>query len=124
MTCASCVRRVEKALAKLPGVHEVQVNLAAEQASVRFDPASVAPQQLQAAVEQAGYGVVTERVELPITGMTCASCSARVEKALKRTPGVLEASVNLAAEQASVVFSPSTVATPSCARRWNRPATG
>ncbi len=109
MTCASCVRRVEKALAKLPGVHEVQVNLATEQASVRFDPASVAPQQLQAAVEQAGYGVVTERVELPITGMTCASCSARVEKALKRTPGVLEASVNLAAERASVVFSPSTV---------------
>ncbi|MCX7791848.1 MAG: heavy metal translocating P-type ATPase [Chloroflexaceae bacterium] len=109
MTCASCVRRVEKALAKLPGVHEVQVNLATEQASVRFDPASVAPQQLQAAVEQAGYGVVTERVELPITGMTCASCSARVEKALKRTPGVIEASVNLAAERASVVFSPSTV---------------
>ncbi len=109
MTCASCVRRVEKALAKLPGVHQVQVNLATEQASVHFDPASVAPQQLQAAVEQAGYGVVTERIELPITGMTCASCSARVEKALKRTPGVLDASVNLAAERASVVFSPATV---------------
>ncbi|MCS6882850.1 MAG: heavy metal translocating P-type ATPase [Oscillochloridaceae bacterium] len=109
MTCASCVRRVEKALAKLPGVHEVQVNLAAEQASVRFDPDSVAPQQLQAAVEQAGYGVVTERIELPITGMTCASCSARVEKALKRIPGVLDASVNLAAERASVVFSPASV---------------
>ncbi len=109
MTCASCVLRVEKALKKLPGVQAASVNLATEQASVSFDPATVAPQQLQAAVEQAGYGVVTDQVELPITGMTCASCSARVEKALKKVPGVLEAHVNLAAERASVVYSPASV---------------
>ncbi len=106
MTCASCVMRVEKALKKLPGVATATVNLATEQASVRFDPAQVAPQQIQAAVEQAGYGIVTDRLELPVTGMTCASCSARVEKALKKVPGVLEANVNLSSERATVVFSP------------------
>lgn len=106
MTCASCASRVEKALRRLPGVHSVSVNLAAEQARVGFDPSMVTPQQLQTAVEQAGYGVIIERLELPITGMTCASCSARVERALRRTPGVMEATVNLATERASVVFSP------------------
>jgi Cu+-exporting ATPase len=107
MTCASCVFRVEKALKKLPGVAEASVNLATEQASVRFDQSQVSPQQIQEAVEKAGYGVVTDRVELPITGMTCASCSARVEKALRKVPGVLEASVNLAAERATVAYSPA-----------------
>ncbi len=108
MTCASCVLRVEKALQKLPGVEGARVNLASEQASIRFDPALLAPQQIQAAVEAAGYGVITERVDLPVTGMTCASCSARVEKALRKLPGVLEASVNLATERAMVIYSPAT----------------
>ncbi|NTU80326.1 MAG: copper-translocating P-type ATPase [Chloroflexales bacterium] len=107
MTCASCVFRVEKALKKLPGVDAASVNLATEQASVRFDPAQVGPQQIQAAVEQAGYGIVTDRVELPVTGMTCASCSARVERALRKVPGVLEAGVNLSSERATVVYSPA-----------------
>jgi P-type Cu+ transporter len=107
MTCASCVRRVEKALTKVPGVQDASVNLATEQAVVRFDPAQVAPAQLQAAVENAGYGVVTDHLELPITGMTCASCVNRVGKALKKVPGVLDANVNLASEQAAVTYMPS-----------------
>src|SRR5215208_2898484 len=100
MTCASCVNRVTKALKKVPGVSEASVNLATEQAAVRYDPAQVAPGQLQSAVENAGYGVITDQIEFPITGMTCASCVNRVEKALKKTDGVLQASVNLASEQA------------------------
>ncbi len=107
MTCASCVLRVEKAIKKLPGVEEASVNLASEQASVRYDPALLEPARIREAVEGAGYGVVAERLELPITGMTCASCSSRVERALRKVPGVLDASVNLAAERASVVFSPA-----------------
>ncbi|PDV96402.1 heavy metal translocating P-type ATPase [Candidatus Chloroploca asiatica] len=107
MTCASCVMRVEKVVKKLPGVASASVNLATEQASIRFDPAQLAPQQIQAAVEQAGYGIVTDRIELPVTGMTCASCSSRVEKALRKVPGVLTADVNLATERATVVFSPA-----------------
>src|SRR6185436_11492470 len=48
-----------------------------------------------------------QQIDLPITGMTCASCVNRVEKALKKTPGVLDASVNLATEQAAVTYVPS-----------------
>lgn len=107
MTCASCSSRVEKKLAKLPGVVNANVNLANEQAAICFDPAQVTPDQMLAAVERAGYGVITDRVEFPITGMTCASCSNRVERVLKKMPGVLEVSVNLASEQASVVYIPA-----------------
>src|SRR5687767_9676873 len=106
MTCASCSTRVEKALKKVSGVEGAQVNLATEQASVTYDPQQVQPQQLVAAVESAGYRVTSEQFELPITGMTCASCSTRVEKALRKTPGVLEASVNLATERASIIIAP------------------
>jgi Cu+-exporting ATPase len=107
MTCASCSARVEKALKKVPGVSEASVNLASEQAAVCFDPSNAPPDRLLEAVEHAGYGVITNRVEFPVTGMTCASCSARVEKALKKVSGVLEARVNLASEQASVTWSPA-----------------
>jgi Cu+-exporting ATPase len=107
MTCASCVNRVTKALKKVPGVADASVNLATEQASVRYDPAHARPEQLQAAVENAGYGVVTDQIEFPVTGMTCASCVNRVEKALKKVPGVLDAHVNLANEQASVSYVPT-----------------
>ena len=81
MTCASCVTRVERALARVPGVHEVAVNLATETASVQAD-ASVAPSALAAAIERAGYEVPKQSTSLQIEGMTCASCVARVEKAL------------------------------------------
>jgi P-type Cu+ transporter len=107
MTCASCVRRVEKALGKTAGVEAASVNIATEQATVSFDPARTSPAQLQAAVEGAGYGVVSDEVEFAVTGMTCASCSSRVEKALSKVPGVLEANVNLAAEHATVRYLPA-----------------
>jgi len=106
MTCASCSTRVERGLTKVGGVERVLVNLATEQATITYDPQQVQPQQLVAAVEAAGYGVISEQLELPITGMTCASCSTRVEKALRKTPGVLEANVNLATERASVTIAP------------------
>jgi Cu+-exporting ATPase len=109
MTCASCSARVAKALKKAPGVTDATVNLASEQAEVRFDPALVTPDRLVAAVESAGYGVITEHIDIPITGMTCASCTARVEKALRRVPGVIEATVNLASERATVTFTPADV---------------
>ncbi len=108
MTCASCVNRVTKALKKVPGVSEASVNLATEQAAVRYDSTQVAAGQLQAAVENAGYGVVTDQIEFPVTGMTCASCVNRVQKALKKVPGVIDANVNLASEQASVTYVPTS----------------
>ena len=105
MTCASCVLRVEKALATLPGVESAAVNLATEQATVRARDGvagNALVSAVTAAVRRAGYDVPTHRVELQVDGMTCASCVARVEKALLKVPGVTTASVNLATEKASV----------------------
>jgi P-type Cu+ transporter len=103
MTCASCVSRVEKALSKVPGVQEASVNLATETATVRASSNVDAP-QLRAAIEKAGYAVPEQSTSLAVSGMTCASCVARVEKALKKTPGVVSAEVNLATEKAEVRF--------------------
>jgi Cu+-exporting ATPase len=108
MTCATCSTRVEKALNKVSGVCAASVNLASEQANVTYDPTRIAPDQLLATVEQAGYGVITDRIEFPVTGMTCATCSRRVEKALNKVPGVLNVQVNLASEQATVTYVPTT----------------
>lgn len=101
MTCASCVARVEKVLARVPDVMSASVNLATEKASVKA-AAPVPAQVLVDAVHKAGYEVKTDSVTLDIRGMTCASCVARIEKALKKVPGVLDASVNLATEKARI----------------------
>ena len=105
MTCASCARRVESALQKTPEVSAASVNVATDSARITVAdgqyPQSTLAAALQA-VEKAGYGVALRSTELRISGMTCASCAGRVEKALKRVPGVLQASVNLTLEQAYV----------------------
>ena len=104
MTCASCVARVEKAINKVPGVQAASVNLATEHAQISVGSASAAAtaQAVAAAITQAGYTVPEDSRDLRIDGMTCASCVARVEKALLKLPGVLEAGVNLATNTAHV----------------------
>lgn len=100
MTCASCVGRVERALKAVPGVKAASVNLATERAEVTglgLDRAA-----LVKAVEDVGYDVDSPPIDLSIEGMTCASCVARVEIALKAVPGVTDATVNLATERAHV----------------------
>ncbi|WP_423816185.1 heavy metal translocating P-type ATPase [Rhodocaloribacter litoris] len=104
MTCAACVRRVEKALRGVDGVLEADVNLATERATVRFDAGKVDRNALVRAVEESGYGVRTAELTLGIRGMTCAACVRRVEKALRGVDGVLEADVNLATERATVRY--------------------
>ena len=101
MTCASCVGRVEKAIRAAPGVKSASVNLAAERARVEIDDAGSAAAVTQA-IRSAGYEPIERTVELKVSGMTCASCVGRVERALKAAPGVLEANVNLATERATV----------------------
>ncbi|MGE3829654.1 MAG: heavy metal translocating P-type ATPase [Parvibaculaceae bacterium] len=101
MTCASCVRRVELALTKVPGVSAASVNLATGTAEVSFsDPAS--REGALAAIEKAGYHVGRDQTDIAIEGMTCASCVRRVEKAIEAVPGVEKVFVNLATERASV----------------------
>jgi Cu+-exporting ATPase len=106
MSCASCVARVEKALSRVEGVEAASVNLAAGTATVTVDPGKVGPWRLAAAVRDAGYEVPVERTTFPVQGMSCASCVGRVERALRGVPGVLAATVNLAAQTGSVDFLP------------------
>jgi Cu+-exporting ATPase len=102
MHCASCVARIEKGLADVPGVHEANVNLPLERAALTYDPAQVGVDALIRAVQEVGYEVPVETLTLSIGGMSCASCVATIEKALAAVPGVVRASVNLATEQATV----------------------
>ncbi|MBO1025015.1 MULTISPECIES: heavy metal translocating P-type ATPase [Brucella] len=101
MSCASCVSSVEKAVAKVPGVDKVSVNLATERADVTFKAAPDMPAVIDA-IRKAGYDVPSGSADLAIEGMSCASCVSKVEKALNAVPGVTRASVNLATERAHV----------------------
>ena len=105
MTCAACSARIEKGLSKMPGVEKASVNFAAEKAGITYDPTQVRLKELAAKVADLGYQVITDRAEFKISGMSCAACSARIEKGLNTMPGVYNATVNLAAERATVEYN-------------------
>jgi Cu+-exporting ATPase len=107
MTCATCAGRIETALHNIPGV-KAEVNLASDEAWIDYDPALASPLQMVEAIEAAGYETPRESIQLSIEGMTCASCVARVERALASVAGVERAEVNLATEKASVSFVPGS----------------
>ncbi len=109
MTCAACSSRVEKRLNALDGVAQVNVNLATERASVVYDPDSVSPAGVAERIVQTGFSVPDESVEFAIGGMTCAACSARVDKRLNALEGVTSATVNLSTERALVRYTPGVV---------------
>jgi len=110
MTCVNCAMNIERSLKKLPGVNASSVNFAAEQANISFDPGKLSVQGLVGGIEKAGYGVPAAKVDLPVTGMTCTNCAANIERALnKKTPGVVQASVNFASERASIEYLPALV---------------
>jgi Cu+-exporting ATPase len=108
MTCANCALTIQRSLKKLTGVKEANVNFATEQASVSFDLDQVQIKDLKDVIYDAGYGVVTTTIEIPLTGMTCANCAMTIERTLnKNVPGVLKASVNFATERARVEYIPT-----------------
>lgn len=109
MSCAACSSRVERGLAGLPGVAKAAVNLATEKASVTYDPKQVSLQELARKVEDLGYQTFKEKYEFNITGMHCAACSARIERAVGKLPGVYQAVVNLAVEKAVIEVNPAEV---------------
>jgi len=116
MSCASCAGRAERALTAVPGVTEATINLAANSARVTFaDPAS--PATLAAALKKAGYPMAEAEARLTVGGMTCASCTGRVERALQAAPGVLAASVNLATNSAQVRYTPGATSPTELAQR-------
>ncbi|WP_304458195.1 heavy metal translocating P-type ATPase [Alicyclobacillus sendaiensis] len=108
MTCAACAARIEKNLSKLPGVQEVNVNLASERARVVLTPDTPWTEIVEK-IEKTGYSVPLREVDLRITGMTCAACAARIEKVVGRLDAVQEVNVNLASEKARVAYVPGVI---------------
>jgi Cu+-exporting ATPase len=108
MTCVNCAMNIERAVNKLNGIKEANVNFAAEQAAVAFDPKILHVRNVVENIHGSGYTVATAKVELPVTGMTCANCAMNIERALNRKiPGVINASVNFATERVYVEYVPS-----------------
>ena len=105
MTCTTCAATIEKGLAETPGVERANVNFASEEASVEYDPTKADLTRIKDTIAQLGYGTLTRKSIFPVGGMTCASCVARVEKALNDVPGVISANVNLASEKATVEYT-------------------
>lgn len=120
MTCSACVARLENALVQAPGVVEANVNLALERASVSFDGSATDASTLAEVVARTGFEVRTQRQTFPVEGMTCAACSARVEKVLLGEPGVVDADVNLALERATVTTAAGCVTPEALASRVDR----
>lgn len=108
MTCSACSSRVEKVLNKMDGV-TAQVNLATEKATVDYNPETTSLDDITHRIQTIGYDVKTERADLDVMGMTCASCSGRVEKVLNKQAGVKQAVVNLATESATIEYNPGVL---------------
>ncbi|MGN4424881.1 heavy metal translocating P-type ATPase [Bacillus cereus group sp. MYBK30-1] len=109
MTCAACANRIEKGLKKVEGVQEANVNFALEKTKILYDPAQTNPQKFKEKVESLGYGIVSDKAEFMVSGMTCAACANRVEKRLNKLDGVSKATVNFALESATVEFNPDEI---------------
>lgn len=109
MTCAACATRIEKGLNKMEGVEQATVNLALEKSTIKYDPSKLSEVDFEQKIEALGYGVVKQKAEFDITGMTCAACATRIEKGLNKMEGIALANVNLALEKATIEFNPSEV---------------
>ncbi len=110
MTCANCAANIERGVKKLKGIADANVNFAAENAAISFDPQQLQLRDVVEKIHTSGFGVTTTKVEMPITGMTCTNCAANIERALnKKTAGVVNAAVNFATERVSVEYIPGVL---------------
>ena len=115
MSCAACAARIEKGLSKLEGVKQAAVNFAIEKATVEYDENTVNVEKIYETVKKLGYDIIKEttpsesKVELKISGMSCAACAARIDKKLNKLNGIKKAVVNLATEKASVEYDSSVI---------------
>ncbi|EMA63283.1 heavy metal translocating P-type ATPase [Halorubrum kocurii] len=107
MSCANCSASIEDALDDLDGVASANANYATDEGSVEYDPEEVSLGELFDAIESAGYGAVSQTVSVAITDMSCANCAEANADALESTPGVIEATVNYATDEAQVRYNPA-----------------
>lgn len=109
MDCAACVVTIEKAVAHVPGVKHARVNYSTEKLYVEYKSDQVGIEQIMKAVKSAGYRTGKATMQIGIGGMYCSSCVEKIEKELRRSPGVLSASVDLGTESAVIDYIPSAV---------------
>lgn len=109
MSCANCSGTVSEALNALDGVREANVNFATDEGTVEYDPEVVSLADIYAAIEGAGYDPVRASATIGITGMSCSNCAETNETALESVPGVVNADVNYATDEASVEYNPAQV---------------
>ncbi|MEM1592720.1 MAG: heavy metal translocating P-type ATPase [Candidatus Bathyarchaeia archaeon] len=116
MHCVSCAQSIEKALMKKPGIYRANVNFATEKAYVEYDPDLVTLDEIIEEIRAAGYkpvnvyqGFEIRRISIIISGMSCATCAARIEANLRKLNGVKSVSVNLATKRAVVEYIPELV---------------
>lgn len=107
MSCASCAAKIEKGITGLSGIVTASVNFATEKISITYEPEKVHLNDFVKTIKELGYGAGVESVIISVRGMTCASCVAKVTKALNRVEGVVSASVNFAAERADINYLPT-----------------
>ncbi|MGB9867432.1 MAG: heavy metal translocating P-type ATPase [Bacillota bacterium] len=104
MSCASCAGRIEQALKSVLGVADASVSFASGLANVELEPGQRPVGDILRAVTEAGYQLATDTVELSVSGMSCASCASRIERALNQLEGVVQAQVNFATGKAHVEY--------------------
>ncbi|MFQ5850145.1 MAG: heavy metal translocating P-type ATPase [Candidatus Binatia bacterium] len=107
MKCNKCAANLEAGLKGLEGIQSAQVNFASAKAIVNYEPSVTKLEGIFALIRRRGFEVGASSAEIKITGMHCASCVSSIEEALAKTPGVLDASVNLVTESALIQYLPS-----------------
>ena len=109
MSCANCSATIDEALESLDGVEEATANFATDEGTVDYDPERVALEDIYQAIDDAGYGAAKETVSIGVSDMSCANCAETIADRLHDTPGVVEANVNYATDEASVTYNPADV---------------
>ncbi|MFW6435713.1 MAG: copper ion binding protein, partial [Halovenus sp.] len=109
MSCANCSATIQDTVESLDGVTQADANFATDEGAVEYDPEEVSLREIFEAIEDAGYGAVSETVTIAISDMTCANCAETNEEALENTPGVIEADVNYATDEAQVRYNPADI---------------
>ncbi len=109
MTCAACAAHIQKAVERMEGVEEANLNFATEKLNVAYDPNLIDSQQIIEKIRAVGYDVALEKIEFSLGGMSCAACAARIEKVLGKASGVLKAGVNFATHTATVEYDKNQI---------------
>ncbi|ELZ15958.1 heavy metal translocating P-type ATPase [Natrinema thermotolerans DSM 11552] len=109
MSCANCSQTISDALESRDGVAQANVNFATDDGTVEYDPETITLAEIYETIDEAGYEADRASRSIGITDMTCANCAETNETALESVPGVIDAEVNYATDEATVTYNPADV---------------